>query len=162
MRKPSAPSSSCATRARPRSSLRNSSRRERSPYQAARKKAAFFVRFLALLASGIRSGADDASLQIDPEHDIDLLTIVELAHRLGIALVPLVLGVNLVIHVGGELGELIGAVRADDVAGDRVSTGIGKVDDRVDDRVVLFIENLTGEHAPGRGLVPGVGRNGSR
>jgi hypothetical protein len=41
-----------------------------------------------------------ASPGVDPEIDVDLGTIIELADRFGVALVAIVLSVNFIIHCG--------------------------------------------------------------
>ena len=84
---------------------------------------------------------------IDSEVEVDLGAIVELADGLGVALMAVVLGVDLVVDGGGESGKAVGAIPAHDVGFHSTGSRIGDVDNGVRKRVVLRVENLAVEQA---------------
>src|ERR1700758_4046963 len=73
---------------------------------------------------------------------VDLGAVVELADRLGIAAMALVLGINFVIDGGRESRETVGAIGADDIGFHRASAGIGEIDNGVGKRVIPRVEHL--------------------
>ena len=73
--------------------------------------------------------------------DIDLRPIVELAHRTGIALSIIELGVHFIID-SRETREAVSTVLTNDVGFHRVGARIGEVDDGADNGVILLVEHL--------------------
>src|ERR1035438_3698420 len=59
---------------------------------------------------GAASAQDDNLL--DPQNDVGLLPVVELAQGFRVTLFALALSIDLIIHIGRELREAIGAVIA--------------------------------------------------
>ena len=57
------------------------------------------LRFAQDDAGWARTPSQTASLRVDLQHDVHLLPVIELAHRLGIALVPVELGIHFVIDI---------------------------------------------------------------
>src|SRR5579872_4223147 len=100
--------------------------------------------------------------RIDSQIDVNLGAIVELADRFRIAFVAVELGVDLVVG-GGKAGKAVGAFVPDDIGFYSVRAQVGKVDDRVEDRIVLLIENLA-QKKPALGFffLVGSGKGGKR
>lgn len=98
---------------------------------------------------------------VDLEIDVDGLAIVELTHRLGVALAPVILRIHLVIDIGRKRREPISSVLADDVGLYGTSPGIGQINDRVRKRGVLVIDDSPSQKS---GIVVFLveGRTGSR
>src|SRR5215469_5731963 len=82
---------------------------------------------------------------VDLKVEIDLGAFVELADRLGVALVAVVLGVHLVIDYGGQGGKTILAVGSNNVGLDGASASIGHVNDSVFQGIVLRVQHLAVE-----------------
>src|SRR5580692_10140445 len=101
-------------------------------------------------------------LRINSQDDVGCFSIVELAHRLGLALLAFILGVNFVVDVRGKLREVVCAVSADDVTFHRMGAGIGEVDDSIRQRVIVPIEHLARQHPPDGVLVLVFRVGGSR
>lgn len=97
---------------------------------------------------------------VDFQIEINLGAIVELADCFGIALAPLVLGIDFVIDGGRQSREAVGAVRSNNISLDRASSGIGQVDDGIREGIVLTIKNLA-EEEPANCLVFLVERSAS-
>jgi hypothetical protein len=86
------------------------------------------------------------SVFADLEIDVDLRAVVELADRLGIALVAVVLSVDLVVD-GREAGEAIRAFLADNVGLHGVGAGVGEIYDRADYGIIPQIKDFAVEQA---------------
>src|SRR6266403_235041 len=99
------------------------------------------------LVDCLMCGDSTRSAIVDLEIDIYLLPIVELADRLGVALVAVELGVNLVVDIRGERWEAVDAIVANDIGLNRARARIGQVDDRVRERCLLPVQDLAGECA---------------
>src|SRR5208282_3998053 len=95
---------------------------------------------------------NEVLLGINPQVDVDLVAVVEMADGLGIALLAIELGVDLVVDVGRELGEMIGPVGPYNVTLDRLGARVGKVDHGIRNWIVLPVDHLASQHTSRIGL----------
>src|SRR5882724_7163370 len=94
-------------------------------------------------------------LRVDPQIDVDLRPRIELADRLGIALVTLELCVNFVVHVWRNRRKPVIPVRAHDKRLYRASAGVGEINYRARKWSILFVDHPPGQQAASVAFVLG-------
>src|ERR1700758_5218412 len=89
------------------------------------------------------------SLGVNAKIDVYLLAGVELADGLGVTLVAIKLGVDFIVDIGREGGDVIGAVLRRDIGFYGAGAGVGEVNDGRRQGIVLTINDSAGEHLGG-------------
>jgi hypothetical protein len=91
--------------------------------------------------------AQESSVRVDSEINVNLRTVIELADGPRIAFVVVVLRVDFVIH-GGKPWKTVAPVLSHDVGFDGVSPGIREIYDSADHWIVLLVEHFAREQPP--------------